>query len=586
MKRLDIKTGFVCNNNCLFCAQADNRQSGNRPFNEIVMDLKESRRRCDGIVFTGGEVTIRKDFFNLVKLAKDLGYKNIQIQSNGRMFSSLKFCKDAMDAGATTFGIAIHGHNKRLHDSLTQANGSFAQTVKGIQNLKSLGAYVATNTVIVKQNCRYCEDIAILLSCLKVNQFQFAFVHPVGSADKNFDLVVPKISEAAKEMKKGLQIGINKGISVMTEGIPYCLMQGYEQCVGEVFIPETDIRGLNFQNVDDFSRRRKESEKMKFPQCKACKYYYKCEGPWKEYPEKRGNKEFKSVRNGQYLDNLRSFTETLKQIEAKKEIDLEDYRIIGRGGTHVVYEDKSDDSYVLKINKDIFKKSKEYLNLFEKYADSKDQCKIEIQQLYKDFVEEQNENYRKLSMHFGEQHCLAIRYLIKTVKDPESSQKMDSIVVIQEKSGLFKDDKRISLHCLPAVYGSSPVRSRHGYDTSSLKQISSLIRTDNDFCLAVRDFIFKFKIFYHKNSILLDLVGKDNVIFNKDKRWSYQIGSAIKCERKDLIIKGLALKNGNPEMLKTKRHLKRILNNAIRIKRLINYLERHLGLEAFDLQDE
>ena len=36
--------------------------------------------------------------------------------------------------------------------------------------------------------------------------------------------------------------------------------------------------------------------KSKFSQCRQCKYDNICEGVWKEYPEKRGNKEFVSVK--------------------------------------------------------------------------------------------------------------------------------------------------------------------------------------------------------------------------------------------------------------------------------------------------
>jgi len=42
-----------------------------------------------------------------------------------------------------------------------------------------------------------------------------------------------------------------------------------------------------------FKKQRKELGKTKFKQCKKCKYDKICEGPWKEYPEKFGNEEFK-----------------------------------------------------------------------------------------------------------------------------------------------------------------------------------------------------------------------------------------------------------------------------------------------------
>ena len=294
-KRVDIKTGFICNNNCRFCVQADNKYRGNRSFEEIKKDLIDSRKRCDGVVFTGGEVTIRKDFFDLVKLAKKLGYKIIQIQTNGRMFSSLDFCKKTIKSGATEFSPAIHGYCKEQHDYLTRAPGSFDQTVKGIKNLKSLGEDVLTNTVVVKPNYRDLPKIAKFLVEVDVDQFQFAFVHPMGNAWKNFDSMIPSISLAAPYIHKGLQIGIDAGKKVMAEAMPYCLMQGYEDYVAEKIIPETEVRGKQSQNTNSFTEQRQEEGKKKFSQCMECRYNLICEGPWKEYPEKKGDKEFKSL---------------------------------------------------------------------------------------------------------------------------------------------------------------------------------------------------------------------------------------------------------------------------------------------------
>lgn len=295
-KRVDIKTGFVCNNNCRFCAQADNKPSGNRSFEDIKKDLEDSRKRCTGVVLTGGEVTIRNDFFEIIKLTKNLGYEIIQVQTNGRMFSSSAFCKTAISLGVTEVGPALHGYFEEQHDYLTRAPGSFRQTVQGIKNLKSLGMPVLTNTVVVKQNYKDLPQIAELLVELDVDQFQFAFVHPMGNAWANFKEIVPSMSQARPYLHKGLQVGVDAGKTVMTEAVPYCLMEGYETYIAERIMPETEVKGIAYQNIEDFTNQRKIYGKTKFPQCKNCKYDSICEGPWKEYPEKRGNKEFIPVK--------------------------------------------------------------------------------------------------------------------------------------------------------------------------------------------------------------------------------------------------------------------------------------------------
>jgi MoaA/NifB/PqqE/SkfB family radical SAM enzyme len=291
-KRVDIKTGFLCNNNCLFCVQANNKLKGNRPFEDIKKDLIDSKKRCDGIVLTGGEVTIRKDFIEIVKLAKEIGYKNIQIQTNGRMFSSMDFCKKVIKAGATEISPALHGYCKEQHDYLVQANGAFNETVKGIINMKKLGAKILTNSVIVKSNYQNLDKIAHLLVKLKVNQFQFAFVHAMGNAWENYDSIVPRMSLVMPHLFKGLDIGINAGVRVMTEAIPYCLMEGYEQYIGEKIMPDTEIKGSLYDTLD-FGEQRVSKGKVKFDKCFECKWFRECEGMWKDYPEIMGEEEFK-----------------------------------------------------------------------------------------------------------------------------------------------------------------------------------------------------------------------------------------------------------------------------------------------------
>jgi MoaA/NifB/PqqE/SkfB family radical SAM enzyme len=295
LKRVDLKTGFLCNNNCLFCVQADNKCVGNRSFEKIKKNIIESRKNCEGIVLTGGEVTIRNDFLEIVKLCKNSGYKIIQIQSNGRMFSNIDFCKKTIKAGATEFALALHGFSSEQHDKLTKAKNSFRQTIKGIMNLKKLNKSVITNTVVVKENFKDLEKIVNLLVKLKVDQFQLAFVHAIGNAKTNFDTVVPNITKASFYIKKALDIGIRNNIRCMAEAMPYCLMKDYENQVSENYIPKTQIRGREHQNTNDYENDRVNLSKIKFPQCENCKKNDICEGPWKEYPEHFGNDEFQPI---------------------------------------------------------------------------------------------------------------------------------------------------------------------------------------------------------------------------------------------------------------------------------------------------
>jgi MoaA/NifB/PqqE/SkfB family radical SAM enzyme len=294
-KRIDIKIGYQCNNHCLFCVQGDKREKcAFRDKDEIKKDLISAKKTCDSVVFTGGEPTIHSYFLDLVSLAKKLNFQIIQIQTNSRMFSYKKFCQETIKAGANEFSPALHGHTAKLHDFLTTAPGSFNQTIQGIKNLKELKQKVITNTVINKFNYRYLPKIAKLLVSLNVDQFQFAFVHMVGSAWKNRNFIVPQKSRIMPFVKRGLDIGIKAGLKVMTEAIPYCFMRGYEQYTAERIIPEAMVVENNFK-IKDYKEYRINRGKIKGPKCKNCLYFPICEGPWREYPEIFGWEEFEPI---------------------------------------------------------------------------------------------------------------------------------------------------------------------------------------------------------------------------------------------------------------------------------------------------
>jgi MoaA/NifB/PqqE/SkfB family radical SAM enzyme len=295
--RLDVKVGFACNNRCRFCVQGMKRERfGRRDLTEIV-EIMEKNRGRDGVVFTGGEPTLHPGLLEMVSRARNLGYRSIQIQTNGRMFSYKRFCRDVIAAGATEVSPALHGHIAELHEYLTTVPGSFEQTVAGIRNLKELGVLLVTNTVITRSNFRHLPELAELLVSLGVDQYQLAFVHPVGSAgiDRNFASVVPRFELLEPYLRRALDVGIQAGRVVMTEAVPYCFMKGYEQYIGERIMPSTkifDAEGV----IDEYRDYRLSEGKAKGPLCAQCRFDHQCEGPWKEYSDRFGWDEFVPVK--------------------------------------------------------------------------------------------------------------------------------------------------------------------------------------------------------------------------------------------------------------------------------------------------
>ena len=301
VNRLALFVGFSCINDCRFCVAADKRPFGDKTTSEVKKELEEAYFNSGSreVVFTGGECTARSDIFELVRFARDTGYLFIMIQTNGRMFSSPDFCKKILLAGMNHFAPSLHGSTAQLHDFLTRRKGSFRQTVLGVHNIRKLTkgrVRIMMNTVITKYNYKFLPQIANLLIKLGVHQYQFAFVHAMGNAYASFEEVVPRKTDVLPYLKKGLDMGASCGLSVMAEAMPLCLMSGYERCVSEFYIPHTEVRERGVI-IESFEEVRKNKAKVKFSQCRICKYDDVCEGPWKEYPQFYGDGEFKPVLN-------------------------------------------------------------------------------------------------------------------------------------------------------------------------------------------------------------------------------------------------------------------------------------------------
>lgn len=79
-----------CNMRCAYCYNAEiifGKQ--NIAKDEIKAFLRSRINKLDGVVFSGGECTFSPVFFELVKMAKELGFL-VKIDTNGTNFNAIK----------------------------------------------------------------------------------------------------------------------------------------------------------------------------------------------------------------------------------------------------------------------------------------------------------------------------------------------------------------------------------------------------------------------------------------------------------------------------------------------------------------
>jgi len=301
IKKTVIFTGYKCNNKCIFCIDSNKRNILGRTTSEIKEEMTGAiTRGSTYLEIIGGETTIRPDIIELISFAKKLGFRTIMMSTNGRMYSYKEFAQKIIKAGLNSIVFSIHGHNAKLHDSLTQVKGSFEQLKRGIENVREAGLEdIGSNTAIVKQNYKKLPEIGKLIYDLGIRNSEFIFVDPTyGAAFDFFDELVPKISKIAPFVHKCLDIGKKNNVAHWhVRYVPLCYFTDYLDQVSELQEVETfktEHIAPDFYNPDAEKGRRCVG-RAKTKRCKGCLLYNKCEGIWKEYLKHYGDKELNKI---------------------------------------------------------------------------------------------------------------------------------------------------------------------------------------------------------------------------------------------------------------------------------------------------
>ena len=181
----------VCNFKCGYCLpnvyQVD--KSDNRKFlhlDEIIRLAKcFSELGVSKIRITGGEPTVRKDFFDIIKVLKfDSGIKNIVITTNGYHLD--KKAKLLVDSGLTGINISIDSLNQETFKNITGHN-RLPEILQGIENLQNIGFQnIKINAVLLNGINSSRKDFDEWSKFIKKNKVDFRYIELMRTGD-NFE---------------------------------------------------------------------------------------------------------------------------------------------------------------------------------------------------------------------------------------------------------------------------------------------------------------------------------------------------------------------------------------------------------------
>ena len=178
----------VCNFKCGYCLpngyQVDkNDRTKFLHLNEIKRLAKcFSELGVKKIRVTGGEPTVRKDFFDIIKVLKfESGIQNVSITTNGYKLD--KKAEQLVNSGLTGINISIDSLDREIFKDIT-GHDRLPEILHGIENLQNIGfENIKINAVLLNGINSSIKDFNNWASYIEKNKVDFRYIELMRTGD-------------------------------------------------------------------------------------------------------------------------------------------------------------------------------------------------------------------------------------------------------------------------------------------------------------------------------------------------------------------------------------------------------------------
>jgi radical SAM protein with 4Fe4S-binding SPASM domain len=288
---LDIT--YRCNERCVHC-YLDHDDHGEMTTAEIKDILTQF---ADAGVFfltlSGGEVLMRRDFFEIVEHARSL-MLNVKVKTNAVMIHE-KQAKRLRELGVEQIQISVYSHRPEVHDAITKLPGSLKRTVAAIRFLQSQGLKVTVANVLMKPNLSDSPGVMALAKELGVSYTLDPTITPRLDGDRSVLALRAPASEIKQVFRNKALVGDVEEFCALPPPPDEAAMEsfpcsaGHTSCYvspyGDLFpcvqfpLPSGNLRTRKFLDIWRNSAELKEVRSIHardLPTCSSCSHVGTC----------------------------------------------------------------------------------------------------------------------------------------------------------------------------------------------------------------------------------------------------------------------------------------------------------------------
>ena len=149
---------YKCNLNCRHCYVVNDNDGTELSTAEIMGIIDQlAEMGTFFLAFTGGEIFMRDDLFDIAWYAKKKGFL-LTFMTNGTLITPEKI-EELKRLKPKKFEISLYGATAKTHDYITQVKGSFERTVEAIKGLTERGIEVTIKYLLMNSTIRENKEI-------------------------------------------------------------------------------------------------------------------------------------------------------------------------------------------------------------------------------------------------------------------------------------------------------------------------------------------------------------------------------------------------------------------------------------------
>lgn len=176
-----IELNTICNLKCEHCYIPSHTNEGMDT--ETIKTLLKNLRELGTfeLVFTGGEIFLRKDIYEILKYSRKLGF-SIKIFSNVTLIDEM-IAEKLSNLPISLISTSVYSLSDEIHDSITNKKGSLQMALQGIENIRKYKIPLEIKMIVMNKNIDSIKPLEQFCKEKDINFIASPFVFPKSNGD-------------------------------------------------------------------------------------------------------------------------------------------------------------------------------------------------------------------------------------------------------------------------------------------------------------------------------------------------------------------------------------------------------------------